>query len=100
VKLAFYNDCSDADARAAIARLVPEPIAPGGQPLRLSAARFGRVDKVYIHCSRDNAISHGRQKDYAAKWPMRRVITLDSSHSPFLSMPERLARALTREALA
>jgi pimeloyl-ACP methyl ester carboxylesterase len=97
VKLAFYNDCGDADARAAIARLVPEPIAPGGQPLRLTPERFGRVDKVYLHCSRDNAISLGRQRQYAAKWPMRRVLTLESGHSPFLSVPAQLARALTAD---
>jgi len=97
VKLAFYNDCSDTDANAAIARLVPEPIAPGGQPLRLTAERFGRVPKAYIHCTKDNAISHGRQKDYAAKWPMRRIVTLDAGHSPFLSMPGRLAQVLTSE---
>jgi pimeloyl-ACP methyl ester carboxylesterase len=100
VKLAFYNDCSDADARAAIARLVPEPIAPGGQALRLTPERFGRVDKVYLHCSQDNAISLGRQRQFAAKWPMRATLTLDSSHSPFLSMPQRLARALSAEAPA
>jgi len=94
VKLAFYNDCSDADARAAMARLVPEPAAPSGQPLRLSAERFGRLDKVYIHCSRDNAISLPRQREFAAKWPVRRAITLDSGHSPFLSMPARLSQVL------
>lgn len=100
VKLAFYNDCSDADARAAIARLVPEPIAPGGQPLRLTPERFGRLDKVYLHCSQDNAISLGRQRQYAAKWPLRATVTLDSGHSPFISVPARLARALTTEVLA
>ena len=94
VKLAFYNDCSDADARAAMARLVPEPAGPSGQPLRLSAERFGRLDKVYIHCAKDNAISLARQREFAAKWPMRRTVTLDSGHSPFLSMPQRLAQAL------
>lgn len=97
VKLAFYNDCSEADARAAIARLVPEPAAPSGQPLRLSAERFGRVDKVYIHCTRDNAISLARQREFAAKWPLRYTVILDSGHSPFLSMPERLAQALPSE---
>lgn len=97
VKLAFYNDCTDADARAAIARLVPEPVGPAGQPLRLTPERFGRVAKAYIHCSRDNAISPGRQAQFAAKWPMMRTVTLDASHSPFLSMPGRLARALTTE---
>lgn len=100
VKLAFYNDCTDADARAAMARLVPEPTAPSGQPLRLTPERFGRVEKVYIHCSRDNAISLGRQRQFAAKWPLRRTITLDSGHSPFLSMPARLAQALHSEIYA
>ena len=100
VKLAFYNDCSDADARAAIARLVPEPAGPSGQPLRLSPERFGRLDKVYIHCAKDNAISLARQREFAAKWPMRRTVMLDSGHSPFLSIPGRLAQALGTELYA
>ena len=95
VKLAFYNDCEENDARAAIARLVPEPAAPMVEKLRLSADRFGRVDKVYILCSRDNAVSPPMQRNYIAKWPMRKVITLDSGHSPFLSMPARLSEVLT-----
>ena len=97
VKLALYNDCSDADARAAMARLVPEPAVPSGQPLRLSSERFGRLDKVYVHCRKDNAISLPRQRQFAAKWPMRKVITLDSGHSPFLSMPKRLSEVLASE---
>jgi pimeloyl-ACP methyl ester carboxylesterase len=95
VKDALYGDCSDAEVRAAIARLVPEPAAPGGQPLRLTAERFGLVTKAYVFCARDNAISPAKQREFAAKWPMRRTATLDSSHSPMLSMPERLARVLT-----
>ena len=94
VKLALYGDCSDADVRTAIARLVPEPAAPGGQPVRLTPERFGRVDKTYIFCSRDAAISPPKQREFAAKWPMRRTLTLDSSHSPFLSVPGQLAQAL------
>jgi pimeloyl-ACP methyl ester carboxylesterase len=100
VKLALYDDCGDADVRSAIARLVPEPAAPGGQPLRLTPERFGRVDKVYLFCSKDNAISPVKQREFAAKWPMRRTVTLDSSHSPFLSMPARLAQVLGAELLA
>lgn len=100
VKLAFYNDCSDAEARAAMARLVPEPAGPSGQPLRLSAERFGRVEKVYMHCAHDNAISLARQREFAAKWPMRRTVMLESGHSPFLSIPARLAQALGTELYA
>jgi pimeloyl-ACP methyl ester carboxylesterase len=100
VKDALYGDCGDAEVRAAIARLVPEPAAPGGQALRLTPERFGRVDKAYVFCSKDNAISPVKQREFAGKWPMRRTATLDSSHSPMLSMPERLARTLTAELLA
>lgn len=100
VKLAFYNDCDERDARAAIARLVPEPPRPLGEPLRLSAQRFGSVDKVYIFCSKDNAVSPKRQQEFAAKWLLRRSITLDSGHSPFLSMPGRLAQVLGAELYA
>jgi hypothetical protein len=94
IKEALYGDCSDADVRAALARLVPEPVAPGGQPVRLTQARFGKVDKVYVFCSRDNAISPVKQREFAAKWPMRNTVTLEASHSPFLSMPAQLAQAL------
>ena len=95
VKLAFYNDCSDQDAQAMMARLVPEPAGPAGQPLRLSAGNFGSVDKVYIHCALDNAVSLVRQRQFAAKWPMRKTVTLEAGHSPFLSMPARLVAELT-----
>jgi pimeloyl-ACP methyl ester carboxylesterase len=95
VKLAFYNDCSDQDAQAMMKRLVPEPAGPAGQPLRLTAANFGSVDKVYIHCALDNAVSLARQRQFAAKWPMRKTIMLEAGHSPFISMPARLASELT-----
>jgi len=94
VKLAFYDDCSEADANAAISRLVPEPAAPSVQQLRLTEERFGRVPKAYIHCTRDNAISLPRQRQFAAQWPLKRTLSLDSSHSPFLSMPDQLAQAI------
>jgi pimeloyl-ACP methyl ester carboxylesterase len=97
LRLALYNDCSEQDVIEAAQRIVPEPVAPGGQPVRLTQERFGKVDRAYIHCSRDNAISLWKQREFAAKWPMRRTVTLDASHSPFLSMPERLAHALIKE---
>jgi hypothetical protein len=97
VKLALYNDCKENDVRTAIARLRPEPMSPSLEKLRLSPGRFGRVDKAYIFCSRDNATTPNRQRNHAAVWPLRKTITLDASHSPFISMPSRLAQALTSE---
>ena len=94
---ALCSDCGELDVIETAQRLVPEPAAPGGQPVRLTQQRFGKVDRAYIYCSRDKAISLWKQREFAEKWPMRRTLTLDASHSPFLSMPERLAHALIRE---
>jgi pimeloyl-ACP methyl ester carboxylesterase len=94
---ALCNDCKEQDVIEMAQRLVPEPTAPGGQPVRLTPERFGKVDKAYIYLSRDNANSLWKQREFAAKWPIRRTVTLDASHSPFLSMPERLAHALRHE---
>lgn len=94
VRNALYHDVNDVDVRNTLARLGPEPMAPWFEPLRLSAARFGAVDKVYLHCSDDRATTAAQQRSHAARWPMRKTVTLPSSHSPFLSMPGRLADAL------
>jgi pimeloyl-ACP methyl ester carboxylesterase len=97
MKLAFYGDCDDRDVRLAMGRLVAEPFGPMAEKMRLTPERFGKVEKAYIYCSRDNAITPSAQRAVAAKWPMRRTVTLDASHSPFMSMPDRLAQALTVE---
>jgi hypothetical protein len=36
--------------------LVPEPVHPRTEPLRITDRRFGRVPRVYIECLLDNAI--------------------------------------------
>jgi hypothetical protein len=35
------------------------------------------------------------QRQFAAKWPMRKTVTPEAGHSPFISMPARLAAELT-----
>jgi pimeloyl-ACP methyl ester carboxylesterase len=89
----FYADCSDADVVFARARLVPEPAVIARTPARLSAERFGRVRRAYIVCLRDRAISAAQQRAMIEASPCDPVMTLDTSHSPFLSAPEdRVAR--------
>jgi hypothetical protein len=48
-----------------------------------------------IECTDDNALAVEMQRDMIAKSPPVDVRTLRSSHSPFLSMPDKLAAALT-----
>jgi pimeloyl-ACP methyl ester carboxylesterase len=91
---AFYSDCSPQDQAAAVARIVPEPIAPLNERLRLSESRFGSVPRHYIECTLDQTIPIDQQRAMQAALPCASVATLESGHSPFLSMPERLADIL------
>jgi len=90
----FYNLMSEDDARAATARLVPEPIAALTMPLRITAERFGRVPRAYIEATHDRAISLAMQREMHAALPCEPVITLASDHSPFYSAVPELAEAL------
>jgi pimeloyl-ACP methyl ester carboxylesterase len=90
----FYHDCSDDDAARATARLIPESLAVVGTPVETSEARFGRVPRSYIECSDDRALGPTLQKRMHTATPCR-VTRIVSSHSPFFSRPDELARALT-----
>jgi len=90
----FYGLCSEQDARAAAARLTPEPLAALVKPLAVSAERFGRVPRAYIECTQDRAISLDMQREMQAALPCETVIALDADHSPFYSAAPELARAL------
>ena len=92
----FYNRMSAEDARAATARLVPEPLAALTTPIEVSAERFGRVPRAYIECTDDRAISLAMQREMQAALPCDPVFTLDSDHSPFYSAVPELAEALLR----
>lgn len=94
----FYEDCSDADSQRAIDRLRPQAVSIYHAPMRSSASRFGRVPRYYVECLQDKAIPVADQRELVAALPCRRTFTLDSSHSPFLSMPERLAGCIDQVA--
>lgn len=93
---AFYEGCSMADVVYARAHLRPVPNGPIQAKLSLSENREGRVSKVYIECTRDQSIPLDMQRAMAASAPCFQTHSLDSSHSPFFSMPEALADVLTR----
>jgi pimeloyl-ACP methyl ester carboxylesterase len=90
----FYHDCSDEDFARAEAMLVPEPAAPRHIPVKTSAERYGKVSKVYIECTEDRAIPAVLQRQMHAQAKCDRVISMATSHSPFLAQPEELAAHL------
>jgi pimeloyl-ACP methyl ester carboxylesterase len=90
----FYHDCSAEDAEAAVASMTSQPLAPFGTPLAITPERFGSIKRVYIECTDDRAIAIELQRDMMAKTPVDVVKSLPASHSPFLSMPDKLADVL------
>ena len=103
LRTAFYADVDPAVADAAIGLLTPD--APAGVPAgetRLTADGWGSVRRAYIMCTQDQALRPPLQRkfiaDADAAFPGNptEVHTLESSHSPFLSMPGELAGILLK----
>lgn len=74
-----------------------DPLAPFASPVKLTGARFGSVEKVYIYTKEDHALSYPKQQDMAKIAKVKREHTLTSSHTPFFSMPLELAAILIKE---
>ena len=87
----FYADCSDDDVERARSRLVPEPAFAFSTPVAITDGNFGRVPRAYIECVRDRAIGISAQRGMHERLECETVISMDTSHSPFLSRPEKLA---------
>jgi pimeloyl-ACP methyl ester carboxylesterase len=77
-----------------MARLVAEPHGPRAAPLRLTPERFGSLPRTYVECTQDRTIPIASQRRMQALVPGAHVVTLPADHSPFFSMPDRLADAL------
>jgi len=73
----------------------PEPLAPLVTPVTLTDAKFGSVKKVYIHTVNDHAVSFTFQKTMVkTNGHVSKEYSLQSSHTPFISMPDKLATIL------
>ncbi|HSZ73641.1 MAG TPA: alpha/beta fold hydrolase [Rhizomicrobium sp.] len=91
---ALYHDCGPEIVELANTLLEAEPNWAGFEPLRITDARFGRVPKAYIECLQDRAVTLPLQRRMLRDTPCDRVFSMDASHSPFFSQPERLADLL------
>lgn len=94
IKPAFYADCSDEDVERAKSLLVPQALAPFMAPIDTSDENFGQIPRVYIECLQDRAISPAIQKKMYSNQPCEKLISMDTSHSPFFSAPEKLVEHL------
>ena len=101
IRSAFAHDLDMAQFAAMAHLLTPDaPAAPVAAPTAASRERWGRVPRAYIRCSEDRAVMPAlqdrfiREADGFTPDNPTHVLTLAASHSPFLSMPGKLARAL------
>jgi pimeloyl-ACP methyl ester carboxylesterase len=97
----FYGKVDTATARAALNLLSPDiPIGAMVTPIATSVQRWGAIPRTYIRTGADNTIPPAiqdlmvAQADTATPANKTQVLQLDSDHSPFLSMPQQLIRAL------
>jgi pimeloyl-ACP methyl ester carboxylesterase len=90
----FYHDCDDATAQWAFEQLTPET-AGDTATTPISVPRFwaAELPRSFIVCLQDHA-----QPRWLADVTARRLgvesLTIDASHSPFLSCPADLAQLL------
>jgi pimeloyl-ACP methyl ester carboxylesterase len=100
---AFFGDLPAGLADAAIALLTPDaPAGLSAGATTLTADGWGSVPRTYVVCTRDRALRPAMQRKFIeladAAFPGNRttVHTLDSSHSPFLSMPDQLTSIILK----
>ena len=101
IRSAFAHDVDTTRFAAMNHLLTPDvPAGPVATPTVATRKGWGRVPRAYIRCSADRAVMPAlqdrfiREADAFTPGNPTRVLTLAASHSPFLSMPETLARAL------
>ncbi len=91
IREGLLADCSDEDVKRAKSGFVPQALAPFATPITVTEDNFGRVPRVYIETLQDRAVSPSFQKEMYERLPCQKVISMDTSHSPFFSAPEELA---------
>jgi pimeloyl-ACP methyl ester carboxylesterase len=92
----FYGSCTDHDAARAATLLVPQPLIAFTTPVQVTAERFGRIPKFYIQCLQDRIVSPSLQGKMAKTTPCERIFSLNTDHSPYLSVPDELAAQLSQ----
>ena len=90
----FYNMCSQEIRAKAPQKLVKQPIRPLLAKLEWTQKNLGSVKKSYIECTNDNALNISFQRSMRQSMDFFKIVSLKSDHSPFLSMPEKLAEAM------
>jgi pimeloyl-ACP methyl ester carboxylesterase len=91
--IAFYNQAPPEQALWAAQGQRPQPVIPFVDEARLSEG-YERIPRTYVHCTRDQANMPALQRRMIEERRVQRVIELDTDHTPQLSAPDDLVKAL------
>ncbi|WP_454801247.1 alpha/beta fold hydrolase [Mucilaginibacter phyllosphaerae] len=95
---AFVADSPKPVQDQVVAGFKADPLAPLAGKVTLTEANFGSVSKTYIHTLNDHTVSYKLQQAMVGKSNVKKEYSLPSSHTPFLSMPDKLAAIIISEA--
>ncbi len=84
---ALYGSCPPEVAAASLPRLSPQPMATFGQPV--TGDPRATIPSTFVVCTLDQAVHPDHQVAMAARCTS--VVTLETDHSPFASMPDATA---------
>ena len=90
----LYHDCEEEITDMANIILSDEPRQTATHPIAITEKNWGSVPRYYIECTEDRAITPPLQQRMYREIPCEKVYKLNSSHSPFFSMPEALVDIL------
>lgn len=91
----FAGDCSDEIKNLVREKSRPEPLAAFQYKIEISPEKFGSVDKYYIETLQDQGVGNLLQKQMvSANGTVKKVFSLNCSHSPYFAKPNELAEIL------
>jgi hypothetical protein len=91
VKHLFYRDCSPEDVIFAQHNLGWQSMSCLATPVAVTKSRYGAIPKFYILCTQAQDLD---KTFLSTNVHCQKVYTLNSCHSPFFSMPERLVEII------
>lgn len=96
----YFNDLSEADARAYFQKLTPEPFGVMESSVNNNEMWTLSIPTVYVICSQDQALPPALCRTYAQRLHNPILFEVQAGHDVMLSQPQSLVNILKKVALA
>lgn len=89
----LFNGSTQEIIETALSTLTPEPMHPPSEKISINTTLLEKIPKDYIECTEDRCVSIALQRKMHKRYTCK-IHTLNTGHSPFLSMPQSLTEIL------